>query len=377
MLISGPYDVLFLEAKRHQRLLCMDKRRELDLVVNSSSLERSSGQECIVDYMSNLKSHSFDTLSESSQRILAHSLKRAMCIEVPTILASEFIGYAFGGNPDQPEEQNRIQKFITSQNGIKAIKALMRTSCNLVSMGVEPTAASFALQTGVCIAENTFNLIANKTGLAETEVAKKFQETAEYISSYVPEVIRENLFGFLMIYALNNIQYANYVDGYAHNWSVFDNDYKKGGLESARFVPHSSITAAESVITSCIVALVATAITAGLKYILKRTANPAQIGDEAVSDAASDYELVEITTSSHTLGNLFSSDEAKISVLDDDCDIEMGKRKSDDSLNINEIEISISGHEENKVSPSSSPAETKSSENLASLRTNGSKPIVI
>lgn len=283
-----PYDVLFLEQKRHEKLICMDRREELGLVVDQSSLSRSAGQQCAFDNYQELKNHSFDTLSQSSQRILAHSLKRVMCIEVPTILASELIIQCFGGRnsdnrqnlaegEDNPEivnadERGGIQKFITSENGIAATKTILRTLCNLVAMGVNPTVASFAMQAGVGVTTGAFNLIAHKTGLDESEVAKKFKETSEYISKYVPEVIRENLFGFAMIWALNNIQYSDYVEGLSKNWSISDSIYSSSGsLIDTKFIPTPSITAAESVITSCVVALFCTALSAGLKMRLKKT----------------------------------------------------------------------------------------------------------
>ena len=278
-----PYDVLFLEQKRHEKLLCMDQRKELGLVVDQSSLSRSAGQQCAFDNYQELKNHSFDTLSESSQRILAHSLKRVMCIEVPVMLASEAIIQCFGGrdsdnqqNLDEgegnPDTRGRIQKFITSENGIAATKNLLRTLCNIVAMGVNPTVASFALQTGVQVAAGTFNLVAQKTGLDESEVAKRFKETSEYISEYVPEVIRKNLFGFAMIWALNNIQYSDYVDAFTKNWSIADSIYNSNGsLNDTKFIPTPSITTAESIITSCVVSLFCAALSTGLKMCLKKT----------------------------------------------------------------------------------------------------------
>ncbi|MES2961190.1 MAG: hypothetical protein V4694_02285 [Pseudomonadota bacterium] len=258
-----PYDVLYLETKRHEKMICLPQREQLGMVIDSANITRTSGQESMSQYLKELQDSSFETLSTSSQRIIAHSLKRLVGVEMPIAVAGiaveEILQYYKTDDP----EQYRLRKFITSENGINAVKSLVRAGANLATMGVNPTIASFMLQgaigVGSEIGKNVCGVVSKQTGFGESEIAKRFTEASEYISSYVPPEVTKALFGMAMIMAVNAVQYSDYVEGYKSN---FDLNYNP--------IPRASISPFEIAITSCVVGVLATAFSAVLKEGVKR-----------------------------------------------------------------------------------------------------------
>jgi hypothetical protein len=229
----------------------MPERREAGYVVDTKDISRSVGQECAASHVAELEAHNFNTLSTPSQRILAHSFKRLTGIEVPIVLAEALLtAYKI----DDPE-QSDLRKLITSENGINGIKTILRTLTNLITMGVTPTVASLVLQGGIPLSSQICQDISLMTGFSNSKTAKLMGEASEYVANHVPETIRKNLFGLAMIYALHNIQYSQYTEGYIRN---FDTNFN--------FVPRASISATEAVIASCVVAVISTALSSSLKY---------------------------------------------------------------------------------------------------------------
>ena len=90
----------------------------------------------------------------------------------------------------------------------------------------------------------------------------------------MPEDVQKFLFSMAMVYAVNYIQYSDYVKGYSSNYDMI-----------LRKIPDPSIKASEAMIASCMVAVISAVISSGLRIGAKKvkenfTANPARVAPE-------------------------------------------------------------------------------------------------
>jgi len=193
-----PFDVLLLEALRHKRMVCLPEREAAGYVVDDANITRSTGQECAAKYISELEKHSFETLPSSSQRILAQSFQRIVGVEIPITLAEIALqSLCESSNPDN-EIAQRMRNYVISKNGIETLRTVIRSGINLLTMGVRPMAAAVVLESGVhataTIGKKVCKTISEKTGFSDSAIAKRLEENANYISTYVPEDMCVNFY---------------------------------------------------------------------------------------------------------------------------------------------------------------------------------------